>query len=270
MRIWALIGLVTALSAGSPAWAEQSADAGLAAAVKTCDPPANPAQVAADKQEVDAAMSAFQHGGYEALQPRLDNMQRVLDHAPACYPLIEQHGDDILVREESPDIATTLILVLGAAETQKHVNVRQDENVYGTASLLLGSYANEMHHFDDAVRALDHGLALQPSNQFLVLEKATALGQLHRFDEQVALLKAELDSPEAQLSLDRARFERNLGIALIDTDQLDEAEAALNESIRLQPDNPRARDELRYIAEVRAGRVPTTQGITRAAPSPKP
>ncbi len=264
------------IAAALSAWALSSvasADTSAASEAltgKTCEVPADSAREASDQRLVDAAMRDFQHAGYDALAQHLDDLRNVLDHAPACYPLIERRGEDIIVRDDMADQTTMLALTTTAATQQRHAAIRSAENVYGSASLLVGSYSNEMHRFDDAVSAIDRGLALQPSNQYLVLEKATALGQLRRFDEQVGLLQAELDSPDAALTLDRARFERNLGAALIDLDRLDEAEAALNESIRLQPDNPAARNELRYLAQVRAGRVPTMQTITRAQPDPPP
>jgi len=121
------------------------------------------------------------------------------------------------------------------------------------ASLLLGAYSDEMHRFEEGISWLDRGLALQPREQQLVLEKATALGQLRRFDEQIALLQAELNDEFAALSIDKSRYQRNLGVALIDANRLDEAEAALRESIRLEPNNPRAENELRYVAQLRAG-----------------
>ena len=47
------------------------------------------------------------------------------------------------------------------------------------------------------------------------------------------------------------------------------AEAMLNDSIRLQPDNPIARQELDYIAELRAG-APTRDFTITAPNAPKP
>ncbi|HWA01427.1 MAG TPA: hypothetical protein VG841_14040 [Caulobacterales bacterium] len=265
----ALAGALT-FAAGAQAQDAPAADAPLTVDIRTCPERLDPAREAEDGGEVDAALSAWNRGGYGALAPHLPALQRVLEHAPACYPEFEQRGDLILAREEDRDASMTLFLLLSPAMKDRSVSLQSEANIYGRASLMLGSYANEMHHFEEGIQWLDRGLALQPANQYLTLEKATALGQLRRYDEQVALLQAEIDNPAVAMTLDRARYQRNLGIALIDANRLDDAETALNESIRLQPDNPRARAELQYIAELRAGRPALTQSMTSVGDTPPP
>jgi len=237
-----------------------------------CEHPADAAREAADQRIVDETIRASNSGGYAALATHLDALRDVLAHAPSCYPEVERRGDDVIVRSDA-DSSAILALTVVAAGQHRNTRVVRGPNPYGNASLLLGAYSNEMRNFEDAIAWLDRGLALQPREQHLVLEKATALGQLRRFDEQVALLQAELNDPWASLSLDTARFQRNLGIALIDLNRLDEAEAALREAIRLQPDNPRAENELRYLAQLRAGGQRTTASMGHvgedAPPAPR-
>mgnify|MGYP000869388345 CR=1 FL=1 len=62
-----------------------------------------------------------------------------------------------------------------------------------------------------------------------------------------------LRDPALSLTLDRARFNRTAGVALIDLNRLDDAEASLNEALRLDPNDRVAREELLYIAELRRG-----------------
>lgn len=249
-----------------PAWAQTNATASpptspsdasapaapAAFAAAVCEHPADSAQESADQRIVDAAITDTNSGGYPALAAHLDALRGVLAHAPTCYPEVERRGGDIIVRSNL-DSSAVLALTLVAAGQHENVRVVRGANPYAYASLLLGAYSNEMHHFEEGISWLDRGLALQPREQNLVLEKATALGQLHRLDEQIALLQAELNDDFASLSIDKSRFQRNLGVALIDANRLDEAEAALRESIRLEPNNPRAENELRYIAQLRAG-----------------
>ncbi|MBI3439164.1 MAG: hypothetical protein HY054_11060 [Proteobacteria bacterium] len=231
---------------------EDSAAPPTAFAAAVCEHPADSAQETADQRIVDEAMSATNSGGYAALATRLPALRDVLTHAPSCYPEVERRGDDIVVRSNQSSTAV-LALTLVAAAQHQNVRVVRGANPYTYASLLLGAYSDEMRHFEEGIAWLDRGLALQPHEENLVLEKATALGQLHRVDEQIALLQAELSDEFASLSIDKSRYRRNLGVALIDANRLDEAEAALRESIRLEPNNPRAENELRYIAQLRAG-----------------
>jgi len=275
MRI-SFVAALALVAAGS-AYAQDKPDAStttstappLFLSAATCDHPADAQQEAADQQAVMDALHAMNQNGYDALATHLDALAAVLAHAPACFPEFEHRGDQIIARSEI-DASTGIALVSAVAAQGQSASLVQGFNIYPYASLLLGSYSDEMHNFDQGVAWLDKGLALQPHEQHLVLEKATALGQLHRFDEQVALLQAELSDPVAGLTLDRVRYERNLGVALIDDNRLDDAEAALRESLRLQPDNPRAQSELDYIAELRAGRTPTTAAMTQLLPNNAP
>ncbi len=87
----------------------------------------------------------------------------------------------------------------------------------------------------------------------LTLEYAACMMAQHRQAEAVAAIQETLDHPAILSNEGRARLLRNKGVALIDLNRLDEAQTALNESIRLLPDNPQARNELQYIARLRAG-----------------
>jgi tetratricopeptide (TPR) repeat protein len=51
-----------------------------------------------------------------------------------------------------------------------------------------------------------------------------------------------------------ARALRGQGVQLIDLERLNEAEQALQRSLKLQPDSGRARHELQYIADLRKKR----------------
>lgn len=47
---------------------------------------------------------------------------------------------------------------------------------------------------------------------------------------------------------------RGRGYILVELKRLDEAEASFNDSLKVEPKNPIAVNELRYIAELRRGR----------------
>jgi tetratricopeptide (TPR) repeat protein len=227
---------------------------------------------AEDQRLLGRIYTAFGAAGFPAIRAYLPRLREAMEHAPACYPQVEMRGQSIIVRStDQQEYLTLSILAAGVvAQGGGHVTVSQAPNAYAEISLMLGSYANENHNFDEAISWLDRGLALQPENQFLISEKATALSALSRKQEAYDLLRAALDNPMA-LTLDRARFQRMAGVILIDLDRLDEAEAALNESIRLQPNNPTARNELAYIARLRAGerRVNANDIVAPNAPVPQ-
>jgi tetratricopeptide (TPR) repeat protein len=262
----ALLPLFAVVLAIAPAAAQPAPSFTIA----TCPGPAA-LHEAADQRIVDAAVTSFTHGGFPALQRHLAEIERVLDNAPVCHPQIERRDGEILVRTSNEAYFRVVSDAIAAAarELGQRTTIRMAPNPYADASLLLASYAVENRRLADALPWLDRGLELQPHNEALIMEKATALAGLRRFAESHALLQGALDSHEMALTLDRARFLRVTGIVLIDLQRLDEAEAMLNDSIRLQPDNPIARLELDYIAELRAGAP--TRDVTIIAPNaPKP
>jgi tetratricopeptide (TPR) repeat protein len=163
----------------------------------------------------------------------------------------------------------SLIAAAAASKQGGGAQIVQGSNTYPTAALLLASYADEMHAYDEGARWANKGLAMQPYNWMLSLEAASCTMALHHPAESYQVLKDALDNGGFTLSDEaKARLLRNEGSALIELNRLDEAEAAEHESIRLMPNNPQAQNELQYIARLRAGGPATdvTIGIPQNPP----
>ncbi len=219
--------------------------------VDTCATPSTPATETADQAAVDAAIASFNTRGFAGIGPHLDALRTVMDHAPACYPWIERRSDSTLVR--AADTQEFLILSAVVSAEPGAGNVIMTNNTYPLAALLLGSYDVEYQHYETAIAWLDRGLALQPHSAMLISERVSALLGARRFQEAYEATDAALREPALSLTLDRARFNRTAGVALIDLNRLDDAEASLNEALRLDPNDRVAREELLYIAELRRG-----------------
>lgn len=211
--------------------------------------------LAADTALMDATLTAAQARGYQGLREHLNDLQTVAAHAPACYPEIQQIGDRVIIRiMDDRDISVlTLALLASAARDGRALQVFNERNLYAEAFMYLGSYGVEFHNYDDALQWLDRGLALQPNNQLLLHERASALSGLGRFREAADIFQSMLNNPAITFTVDRALVYRRLGVALIDVPQLDEAEAALRQSLTLDPGNALTQNELDYINELRQG-----------------
>jgi tetratricopeptide (TPR) repeat protein len=125
-------------------------------------------------------------------------------------------------------------------------------NPYPAAAFYLGAYYNEVGLPDQAIQALDLGLVAGPNAPLLIAERDAALIALHRWDDVLAgaargLAIANL-SPQ-----DQALMLRNRGFALTELRRLNEAKQAYEQSLTLAPDNALARNELAYIAKLKAG-----------------
>jgi tetratricopeptide (TPR) repeat protein len=269
-----VIAFSLALFAGAPAIAQTpGTDAGTTISVvtiETCSEPSIVPQEADDQALFDRAMQGFAVASFPALRVYIQRFEVAISHAPDCYPQVEQRGDNIIIRTSDTDDYLTLS-VATAVSAGGGVSIAQARNTYVEIALLLGSYANENGDYETGLAWLDRAVRWQPRNQHMVMERAQSLIGLRRHADVHEALQAALNDPEMTLTLDRARFLRNDGIVLIDLNRLDEAEAALNESIRLQPNNPVARSELEYIADLRAGRrTAAPAGITAPnAPQPR-
>jgi tetratricopeptide (TPR) repeat protein len=253
----------------TPAAAQDAAVPAIVLSQCDADPSASEA---ADQNVVAEATAAISRGGYATLAQHLPALREVMARAPSCYPLIERRGDRIIVRTDDPEEYLVLTALASQAAQDAgigDVGTAMQANTYPMASLLLAAHAVEVRQFDHAIAWLDAGLALQPHNQYLILERVAALMGLRRFADAATLLQASLDNGAMALTLNRPRFLRSLGVALIDLGRLDEAEAALRESIRLQPDNPTAQAELDYVAQLRSGGAQRDLRFTSPAQQPQ-
>jgi tetratricopeptide (TPR) repeat protein len=97
---------------------------------------------------------------------------------------------------------------------------------------LLGGYP------DEALAAIDRGLALEPERAALLVDRARVLGELGRHADALAALDRALalDAGDDDAHAFQASALRQLG-------RLEEALAAADAALRLNPDNPSARLE---------------------------
>ena len=208
---------------------------------------------AGDAQLVRAAQGDWAKSPDAGLTPHIAALQQVLDRAPASYPMVEKKGDTLTVRAPTESEATMLGILATAADSSIS-KIAVDYDTYGNASFLLGWHFNHIRQPQDAVKALDRGLALQPDNGGLVSEKGMALALLGRFPDVVDLYDGWLKAaPAGDASPHRARILRAKGYALIELDKLDEAEAVYRKALEIEPGHATAKAELDYIAKVKAG-----------------
>lgn len=111
-----------------------------------------------------------------------------------------------------------------------------------------------------AERFVLKALEWSPKNAFFMLElghirqsQRDWTGSMEYFED--AREAAEVFSPEEFRIAEQTRAIRGIGYCLIELGDLDGAIAVFNESLQLDPDDEKARDELRYIDALRAGEV---------------
>ena len=133
-------------------------------------------------------------------------------------------------------------------------------NPYPTAAFYLGSYYNEIGQPERALAVLDLGLVAGPNSPILLAERDAALAAQQRWDDELAGAARGLAIPNLAPT-DHALMLRNRGYALTELKRLDEAQQAYEESLQLEPDNALAKNELTYIAGLKAGAQATQGGM---------
>ncbi len=254
--------------AGTCAWA-------LLAAVLIANPvgvraqstaPPAPAEQSASPQEqqdeatVAAGFDTVSKGGITALAASLPALEQVLDRTPKGYQEVEERDGKVFFRSGEFSEYLQFTAWQQARWTAKGEAFREIvwlADPYPRASLMIGSYYNEVRQPEAALVALNRGLAFAPHSPYLVTEAAIALGQLRRMAEALDLDNRALGDDGFLTDSNRARILRSKGYMLTELGRLDEAEQAYRDSLKLDPDHKGAKEELQYIAHLKAGRAPT-------------
>ena len=236
------------------------------------DTTATPASAAAAQQPwekaqavLDATNADVAKGGlFASIRAHLTDLEQALAGADAAFAAADSGTGAIYVLTDGPtDTRVSLIGAAAAHDKNSGTNGRETtavRNPYPPISLYIGSYYNENGRFEDALAALDKGLALYASHgvEFgvhqpgLVSERAVALARLKRFPEALTAYEDGLKLSGIDDG-GRARMHRGRGFVLTEMGRLDEAETAYLESLKFEPDNKIAKGELEYIARLRAG-----------------
>lgn len=133
------------------------------------------------------------------------------------------------------------------------------EDPYPTIAFILGFHYNEIRQTDQALRVLNAGLQalekhLEPSLADIAPLLHLEIGATHniagRWQEAHDTYKAALNLPGDS---HEARMYRGMGFSLIELNRLDEAQAAFDQSLKIEPNNASAKAELAYIAQLRRG-----------------
>jgi|GEM_PF-1251357 len=211
---------------------------------------------------LNVAMHTVQTKGLRALEPFAPDFSQALKTGTPVMQAIYLGKGKAVVLADGP--AQTLMALLTAPKTlPPNSDVSAVPSPYLMMSMILGSYYNEIGNPSEALEALNLGIKLSDIDSMgaglmdsgLISEKGAALNALKRFDEALATYQKGL-ALHVLKDTDKARLYRGQGFALGEMGKLDEAEKAYHTSLACEPDNPHALNELKYIAQLRAGRPP--------------
>jgi tetratricopeptide (TPR) repeat protein len=220
----------------------------------------------ADADPVLAAQADVAAHGITAIKDHEAALQQVLADMPDPFVREGVQGEAASYRADS--MADCIAHAAAKLPTGGSGKLLCKGNPYPAAAFYLGSYDNEIGQPNEALAVLDRGLIAGPNATLLIAERNAALIALHRWDDVLAGAARGLAITNLS-PRDRALMLRNKGFALTELKRLDEAQRAYEDSLTLDPDNALAKNELRYIAGLKAGAAPT-QGSIFLPNRPKP
>lgn len=144
-------------------------------------------------------------------------------------------------------------------EQQQCQKQQQDKAVvaifpsYSRVHYLLGFIKMEKGNAENALAEMNNAASLQPDHTVILLEKGTILSQLKRTKEAYDCFVLAEKSHYAANTFTTARAVRGQGITLIDLGNLDEAEQCFEKSLKYEPNNKVAMNEIEYIRRLRSG-----------------
>lgn len=224
------------------------------------------AQVVLDAttQDIDAARSI------RGVESHVADMEKELATAVPSLSPVGISDDEAVVLTDG--MGQVLVMATLAKDT-KFKKLTGVSDPYPLISLYLGSYYNDIEKPDDALRVLNTGIAVTDTDglglgehdSLLVSEKGAALNALKRFDDAATVYKDGLKLA-SDTDRDRARLFRGVGYALTELGRLDDAESAYRKSLLCEPGNAHAENELKYIAQLRAGKTATAGALSTVLP----
>ena len=200
----------------------------------------------ADARQVDAAIAHIRAGRHQQARELLMD---VVSRTPADYRPQREEGDSLVV--ELWSVTDFLEYVTWMREAGRERNILWAANAYPRAFYYLGYLAIETGDLLGAITLLDRGLQLEPASAQLANEKAQAFLRLGAHRLAGPLYDQVLASPGFLSSHDRAVALRGKAFTLVEEFDFDDAEAALRQSLDLEPDSTVAMGELEAVQRLR-------------------
>ncbi len=145
--------------------------------------------------------------------------------------------------------------------TETEPEARKDivwmQSVYPPAYYYLAVLDVTEEKYESAVSNLEKSLKLELDQPLSFCELGFILGYMGKHELSLALYERALTSRSHITTSAKAKALRGKGVQLIELGRMEEAEVCLQDSLRLEPDNELAYNELIYISKLKLGDAPS-------------
>ena len=216
----------------------------------------------ADAKKVNNALQALERGDDTTAEALLLD---VIQRTPRTYVYQSEDAGGLVIKFW--DRSEFMHYIVWTKDHGAAKPIKWAPSAYPRAYFHLGFLKVKTEQYAAAIELLDRGSALEPTNPKFKVEKAMALVQMHRFDEALALYQSVNEVGPHVCPDHVARAWRGRGGIYIELGQLDRAEAAFRESLKIAPGNELAINELVYIAQLREGGQASPINLTASSDS---
>ncbi len=211
------------------------------------------AQEKADNELALTALQLLNKGDIASAQALMPQLRAAQARSPDVAPTAERCGDAINIYSDS---TADLLLVSGLLgnipEAAKVTVTLKGAPPYGPISFVIGWIEYEHKDFEAALKDYERARLNEPDSLALASEISSTLSMLGRAQDSYDAAAAFLAAHPSLSDKDKATLLRREGYALIDLGRLDDAEAAYNQSLKLDPGNATALGDLDYIRQQRS------------------
>jgi tetratricopeptide (TPR) repeat protein len=240
--------LGAAFAQGTPAAPAAKAASAPAAAAPAAAP--RPTENTAELDEVSRLMRAG----------KLQEALVLADAVVQSYEDRYRRGKIQVFASRSPAEAQAYLNEVGnkPAQGKEATEAGVYPSTWGDAYYLKSFVLTEMKRAPEAKKAIEAAVALAPHNAAYRAELGQLLLKEKNWDEAAKEFKrAEADarvfSPTTVRNRELARALRGQAFVMVEKKDLDGAEKMYNECLKIDPNDPVAKAELRYIAQKRGG-----------------
>lgn len=210
-------------------------------------------QEKADNELALTALQLLNKGDIASAQALMPQLRAAQGRSPDVAPKAERCGDTINIYSDSTTDLLVVTGLLGNIPDAGKVSVTlKGAPPYGPISFVIGWIEYEHKDFEAALKDYNRAKLNEPDSLALASEISSTLSMLGRAQESYDAAAAFLAAHPGLSDKDKATLLRREGYALIDLNRLDDAEAAYNQSLKLDPGNATALGDLDYIRQQRA------------------
>jgi tetratricopeptide (TPR) repeat protein len=231
---------------------------GVLAAPTALDTPAAPAANEPWMQAgalIATTIADVQKSGGDGMKAHVPELEAALAAGAELFPPQVTPDGKLVILVDGP----TEAVVAQGLRPPDNIAIMTAPNPYPQIGLMLAFYYNEAGRPQDALRVIDATIKLSALSELhlgaklsaLLTESSAAYVTMEHWGESLVAADAALEA--SQTDPDKARSFRSRGFALVELGRLDDAEAAYRDSLRLEPDNGLAKEEMGYIARLRTG-----------------